>query len=1069
MSLVRFVLQRPYTVASMLILICLLGIGAALRMPIDIFPEINIPVVSVVWTYSGMSATDIQNRILSLHQRQMASLVDDIARIEATSYQGVGVEKVYLHEGADVSRAVSQIASSALVVLKYMPPNITPPMVLRYGATDVPIIQLSLSSKTLPDTKLNDLGQNIIRPDLAVVHGAEVPQPYGGKPRVIMADLDPQALAARGLSPSDVSDALQRQNVILPAGDVKIGSRDYTLSMNNSPDVIDSINAFPVAQVGGNTVFMRDIAHVHDGFQVQTNSVSVDGAPGALITIRKTGGVSTLAVIDGVRAALTDIRKVMPSGVSIKPIFDQSIFVNAALSSVKMGGLMAAGLTALMILLFLGNWRLTLIILAAIPLSIITAVLVMYAGGQTLNTLTLGGFALAVGILVDNGTVVIENIERHVGLGEPLADAIVGGASEVAIPTFLATLCICIVFVPVFLLQGTAKYLFSPLSLSVCVSLLASLVLSFTMVPVLFMYLMRSQVAVDHSTEPPSDVATATPPNPFMAIHRGFDRSFVRFRERYRELLAWTLVEPLRTVLFFGLLILFSLLLFPALGRDFFPQVDAGQMRLHVRAPPGTRLETTQSDFAQVEASIRQMAGDAQIDTILDNIGLPYSGMNIALSDSATVGPMDGEILVSLKQRHTPTAHLMAQLRRELPQRFPELQFFFQPADIVDQVLNFGQPAPIDIRISGPHSDETYALASRLARDLQRVPGIVDSHVFQVPDAPTLNVDVDRSLAAQMGLQQRSTANDVLIATNSSAQSAPNFWVDPRNQVSYPLVVQLPTYHIDSTHDLWTMPLAAGSNGKAGQMLMNVASFSRSAAPLVLSQLNIRPVFDVDADVQGRDLYSAAADIDKVIAADRPPAASAITVLLSGQVETMRDSYAGLFSGMALAVMLVYLFLVINFQSWIDPLIVLMAVPFALGGVMWMLYLTGTHLSVPALMGTLMCIGLTTANSILVVTFANQRMTAGDDAATAAASAGFTRLRPVLMTAGAMILGMVPMALGLGEGGEQNAPLARAVIGGLLFATFATLVFVPTVYRLLRAGHPASHHGAHPGDPLATQ
>jgi multidrug efflux pump subunit AcrB len=1069
MSLVRFVLQRPYTIASMLILICLLGIGAAVRMPIDIFPEINIPVVSVVWTYSGMSATDIQNRILSLHQRQMASLVDDIARIEATSYQGVGVEKVYLHEGADVSRAVSQIASSALVVLKYMPPNITPPMVLRYGATDVPIIQLSLSSKTLPDTKLNDLGQNIIRPDLAVVHGAEVPQPYGGKPRVIMADLDPQALAARGLSPSDISDALQRQNVILPAGDVKIGSRDYALSMNNSPDVIDSINAFPVAQVGGNTVFMRDIAHVHDGFQVQTNSVTVDGAPGALITIRKTGGVSTLAVIDGVRAALTDIRKVMPSGVTIKPIFDQSIFVNAALSSVKMGGLMAAGLTALMILLFLGNWRLTLIILAAIPLSIITAVLVMYAGGQTLNTMTLGGFALAVGILVDNGTVVIENIERHVGLGEPLADAIVSGASEVAIPTFLATLCICIVFVPVFLLQGTAKYLFSPLSLSVCVSLLASLVLSFTMVPVLFMYLMRSQVAVDHSTEPPSDAATDKRPNAFMAIHRGFDRGFERFRERYRELLAWTLLEPLRTVLFFGLLILFSLLLFPALGRDFFPQVDAGQMRLHVRAPSGTRLETTQSDFAQVEASIRQTAGDAQIDTILDNIGLPYSGMNIALSDSATVGPMDGEILVSLKRRHTPTAQLMAQLRRELPQRFPELQFFFQPADIVDQVLNFGQPAPIDIRISGPHSDETYALASRLARDLQRVPGIVDSHVFQVPDAPTLNVDVDRSLAAQMGLQQRSTANDVLIATNSSAQSAPNFWVDPRNQVSYPLVVQLPTYHIDSTHDLWTMPLASGSSGKAGQILMNVASFSRSAAPLVLSQLNIRPVFDVDADVQGRDLYSAAAEIDKVIAADRPPAASAITVLLSGQVETMRDSYAGLFSGMALAVILVYLFLVINFQSWIDPLIVLMAVPFALGGVMWMLYLSGTHLSVPALMGTLMCIGLTTANSILVVTFANQRMSAGDDAATAAASAGFTRLRPVLMTAGAMILGMVPMALGLGEGGEQNAPLARAVIGGLLFATFATLVLVPTVYRLLRAGHQGPHHGSHTGDPLAIQ
>jgi multidrug efflux pump subunit AcrB len=1067
MSLVRFVLQRPYTVASLLILICLLGIGAGLRMPIDIFPEINIPVVSVVWTYNGMSATDIQNRILSLHERQMASLVDDISRIEATSYQGVGVEKVFLHEGADVSRAVSQIASSALVVLKYMPPNITPPMVLRYGATDVPIIQLSLSSKTLPDTKLNDLGQNIIRPDLAVVHGAEVPQPYGGKPRVIMADLDPQALAARGLSPSDVSDALQRQNVILPAGDVKIGSKDYTLAMNNSPDVIDSINAFPVAQVGGNTVFMRDIAHVHDGFQVQTNSVTVDGTPGALITIRKTGGVSTLAVIDGVRAALTDIRKVMPSGVTIKPIFDQSIFVNAALSSVKMGGLMAAGLTALMILLFLGNWRLTIIILAAIPLSIITAVLVMYVGGQTLNTMTLGGFALAVGILVDNGTVVIENIERHVGLGEPLVEAIVNGASEVAIPTFLATLCICIVFVPVFLLQGTAKYLFSPLSLSVCVSLLASLVLSFTMVPVLFLYLMRSHVVLEHAIEAETDVVTPRHSNPFMAIHLGFNRGFEHFRERYREALAWTVSNSARTVLFFALLIACSLLLFPALGRDFFPQVDAGQMRLHVRAPPGTRLEQTQADFAQVEAVIRDMAGSTQIDTILDNIGLPYSGMNIALSDSATVGPMDGEILVSLKAKHTPTAELVARLRQQLPLRFPELQFFFQPADIVDQVLNFGQPAPIDIRVSGPRSRESYALASKLAHDLKRVPGIVDAHVFQVPDAPTLNVDVDRSLATQMGLQQRSTANDVLITTNSSAQSAPNFWVDPRNQVSYPLVVQLPTYHIDSTHDLWTMPLTAGSEGKPGQILMNVASFSRGAAPLVLSQLNIRPVFDVDADVQGRDLYSAASAIDKVLATDRPDASSAISVTLSGQVETMRDSYAGLFSGMALAVVLVYLFLVINFQSWIDPLIVLMAVPFALGGVMWILYLTGTHLSIPALMGTLMCIGLTTANSILVVTFANQRMSAGDDAATAAAVAGYTRLRPVLMTAGAMVLGMIPMALGIGEGGEQNAPLARAVIGGLLFATFATLVFVPTVYRLLRRSQPPSAAAPNPGDPLA--
>ncbi len=1045
MGIVRYVLRRPYTVVAALILVGLLGIGEALRMPIDIFPRMDIPVVSVVWTYAGMSAQDMQNRILTLHERQLASLVDDISRIEATSYEGVGVEKIYLHEGADVTRAVAQLGSSALVVLKYMPPNITPPLVIRYGATDVPIIQLSLSSNSLPDTKLNDLGQNIIRPALAIVHGAEVPYPYGGKPRVIMADLEAEALQARGLSPADVSDALQRQNVILPSGDVKIGSRDYLLTMNNSPDVIEAINAFPIRSVNGRMVFMRDVAHVHDGFQVQTNSVAVDGVPGALMSIRSTGGVSTLAVISGIRAALPEIRHMLPAGVNIKPIFDQSVFVNAALDSVLMGGLMAAGLTALMILMFLGNWRLTLIILASIPLSVISAVLLMGAGGETLNTMTLGGFALAVGILVDNGTVVIENIERHVGLGEPLERAIVDGAGEVGTPTFLATLCICIVFVPVFLLQGTAKYLFSPLSVSVIVSLLASLVLSFTLVPVLFKYLMRSVV---HAHGGPAARAPDAKANVFMRVHRGFERGFGRFRETYRNALSWAVAHARPTVLAFLLLMALSLTLFPQLGRDFFPEVDAGQMRLHVRAPPGTRIETTQAYFAQVEAAIRKLVGNGQIAVVLDNIGLPYSGINIALSDSATVGPMDGEILISLKPGHTPTAELMAMLRRRLPQQFPDLQFFFQPADIVDQVLNFGQPAPIDVRVAGPDSQQTYALAQRLTRQLAAVPGVVDAHVFQVPDAPALAVDVDRDLATQVGMTQREAANNVLVATNSSAQVAPNFWVDPRNGVSYPLVVQQPTYTIASAQDLKTMPVSGGD--APGQLLMNLSDFGRRTVPMVTSQLNIRPVFDVHANVQGRDLYGASQDIERVLEKNRPPAAKAINVTLSGQVETMRESYAGLFSGIGLAIVLVYLFLVINFQSWIDPLIVLMAVPFALGGVMWMLFLTQTHLSVPALMGTLMCIGLTTANSILVVTFANQRMEAGDSPLVAAATAGYTRLRPVLMTAGAMILGMIPMALGVGEGGEQNAPLARAVIGGLLFATFATLLFVPTMYRLLR-------------------
>jgi multidrug efflux pump subunit AcrB len=1050
MSVVESALKRPYTVAAVLILVTLMGIGAALRMPIDIFPEIDIPVVAVVWTYNGMSAADIQNRILTLHERQLASLVDDIARIEAVSYEGIGVEKIYLHEGADVTRAISQLDSSALVVLKYMPPNITPPLVLRYGATDVPIIQLSLSSKSLPDSKLNDLGQNIIRPALAVVHGAEVPYPYGGKPRVIMADLDLNALSARGLSASDVSNALQHQNVILPSGDVKIGDKDYSLAMNNSPDLIESINAFPIKQIAGGTVFMRDVAHVHDGFQVQTNSVSVNGTPGALMTIRKTGGVSTLAVINGVQAAMKDIKALLPKDVSIKALFDQSVFVRAALNSVLMSAAMAAGLTALVIILFLGNVRLSVIILAAIPLSIITAVLFIKFAGQTLNTMTLGGFALAIGILVDNGTVVIENIERHVAMREPLHQSIVNGANEVAIPTFLSTLCICIVFVPVFLLEGTAKYLFSPLSLSVIGSLLASLVLSFTLVPVLFNVLMRRAVNEFDADPAYTPDAAARSRNRLVRFQAGFEHAFERFRENYRIVLSWTLSEARLTVWVFVALIVVSALLFPFLGRDFFPQVDAGQMRLHVRAPPGTRLEKTQQYFSGVEAQIRKLIGSNQIDVMLDNIGLPYSGINMALSDSATVGPMDGEILISLTKKHAPTAKLIALLRRELPARFAELTFFFQPADIVDQVLNFGQPAPIDVRISGPDQGAAFALASRIARELTRVAGVADAHVFQVPNAPALTVNMDRALGSEAGVTQQEAANNVLVATNSSAQSAPNFWVDPRNSVSYPLVVQVPTYRIDSSQDLETMPITSGAGATAGQLLLNMASFGRESVPMVTSQLNIRPVFDVHADVQARDLFGAAQDIDRVIRDVRRDAAGALTVTLSGQVETMRESYTGLFTGIALAIVLVYLFLVMNFQSWIDPLIVLMAVPFALAGVLWILFLSQTPMSVPALMGTLMCIGLTTANSILVVSFANQRMRAGDDPLHAAISAGFIRLRPVLMTASAMILGMLPMAIGIGEGGEQNAPLGRAVIGGLLFATLATLIFVPTMFRLLR-------------------
>ncbi|HZL35586.1 MAG TPA: efflux RND transporter permease subunit [Tepidisphaeraceae bacterium] len=1049
MSLVRFALRRPYSVAALLILVCLLGVLATLRMPTDIFPEIDIPVVSVVWTYNGMSADRIQDQILVKHERQMASLVDDIARMEANSYTGVGVIKVYLHEGADVSRAVSQLTSCAQTVLKSMPRNITPPLILRYGATDVPIIQLSLSSDTLPDQRMTDFGQQVLRPALAVVRGASVPYPYGGKPRVMMVDLDLSALNSRGLSPVDVATALNDQSIVAPSGDVKIGDRDYAVQLNNSADIITELNNYPIKEVGSTTVLLSDVAYVHDGHIVQTNSVSENSRPATLMTVRKTGGVSTLGVIAGVRDTLPDIRNLLPPGMHIKPIFDQSVFVKAALNSVLVGGTMAAVLTALMILLFLGNWRLTLIILASIPLSIVAALLVLYCTGQTLNTMTLGGFALAVGILVDNATVVIENIERNVGLGKSLIAAIEEGSAEIFTPTLVATLAICVVFVPVFLLQGTAKYLFSPLSLSVILALGASFVLSFTMVPVLFKYLMRQYLETHGHGHSAHDIQSRMSRNPFAAIHYFFEKGFNGFRNKYRNYLSWAVHHPLMTAAFFVLLIGCSCLLFPRLGMDFFPAVDAGQMRLHVRAPAGTKLETTQADFAGVEREIRRIVGNDQINVVLDNIGLPYSGINIALSDTATVGPMDGEILISLNEKHSPTAAHIADLRRDLPRKFPGMRFFFQPADIVNQVLNFGQSAPIDVRVYGPHRDIDYAAAQKIEHDMARIPGLADVHIFQVPDAPAIDVDIDRTLASEMGMTQRDVASSVLVTLNSSAMFTPNYWLNPRNDVSYPLIVQAPQYRVDSMAGLLSTPLARKTAG-GRQLLMGVSKVHRGTVPMVLSQHNLAPVFDVQADVQGSDLASVANAIDKVIKSDTPASSTNVHVDLAGQVETMRESFTGLAGGMGLAVILVFLLMVVNFQSWLDPLIVLMAVPAALAGVMWMLFVSRTHISVPALMGSLMCIGLTTANSILVVAFANQRMDEGDDALTAAISAGYTRLRPVLMTAGAMILGMIPMALGIGEGGEQNAPLGRAVIGGLIFATFATLIFVPAMYRLLR-------------------
>ena len=1043
--MIAWLLKRPYTVGSILVLIALLGVGAALRMPTDIFPAIDVPVVSVVWTYSGMTPSEIQNRILTLHERQMPALVDDIDHIEANSYEGVGVIKVYLHEDADVTRAVAQVASSALVVLKYMPRNITPPMVLRYGATDVPILQLSLSSRSLTDTKLNDLGQNVIRPALAAVPGVSLPQPYGGKPRVIMVDMDQQAMAARGLEPADISTVLLQNNVIVPSGDVKIGAKDYPLTMNNSPDLVERMNRFPVKTVRGRQILLRDVAHVHDGFQTQTNLVTQNGSPGALLTIRKTGAVSTLAVVEGVRDYLPDLRKQLPKDVVVTPLFDQSVFVRASLHGVVREGAIAAGLTALMILLFLGNERLTLIVMLSIPTSILCALIVMYFMGQTLNTMTLGGFALAVGILVDDTTVGIENMDRHLAEGRSLTEAIITGNNEVLLPTLLSTLSICIVFVPIFLLSGVSRYLFSPMAIAVVLSMLASFVVARFVVPVLFDYLLKGHHG---HTPPPKSPRMAALLRPFKAIHRNFEAGFRRFAQVYRNAVAWAIAAPGATAAFFGGLMVVSLALFPLLGRDFFPNVDAGQMRLHIRAPAGSRIEVTAQRFAQIERSVREIIGEGQINTILDNIGLPYSGMNMAIGDTATVGTMDGEMLISLNEDHTPTAAHMAALRRELPRRFPDCQFFFQAADIVNQVLNFGQPAPIDIRVVGSDPKRTYALAAKLAHDLESVAGVVDSHVYQVPDVPGLGFQQNRSLAQQIGLTQLTAADSLLVTLNSSIQIGPNFWVNPTSGVSYPLVAQTPGYAINSLEDLRTLPLKPGG-GAATQLMMNISDIRRVESPALISQLNVRPVFDVNANVQGRDLYGVAQAIKQVLDRDRPPASEPISLKLTGQIDTMVKSYNGLFGGMALAVVLVFLLMVVKFQSWLDPMIVLFAVPFALSGVMWGLFLTGTYLSVPALMGGLMCIGLATANSILVVSFAADRMAEGQTSAEAAIAAGFTRLRPVIMTAAAMVLGMLPMALAMGEGGEQNAPLGRAVIGGLTFATFATLVFVPAMFALI--------------------
>ena len=1050
MWIVRLALRRPYTFTVMALLIVILGLITARRMAKDIFPSIDIPVVSLIWTYNGLTPEEMEKRIVTLSERAITTTVNDIEHIESQSLAGVGVIKVFFQPGASVDAAVAQITAISQTITRIMPPGTTPPLVIRYSASNVPILQLGLGSKTLSEQALYDIGLNSVRLQLATVQGASVPLPLGGKVRQIQVDLDPAALLAKGLTAADVSNAINAQNLTLPSGTAKIGDREYGVFLNSSPDTIEGLGNLPIRIVNGTTIYIRDVAQVRDGFATQASIVRQDGTRGALLSILKTGGASTLEIIERVKAVLPRIQAVVPPELELRPLFDQSVFVRAALNGVLFEGALAATLTAAMILLFLGTWRNTLVVALSIPLSIFCSILCLAALGQTINAMTLGGLALAVGILVDDATVTIENIDRNLGLKKTLLQSILDGAEQIAMPAFVSTLCICIVFIPIFFLEGTAKYLFGPLAMAVIFAMLASYFLSRTVVPTFVHFLLRGQPIL-HDAGPGE-------PSPrgdiFWRIHVRFNRHFERFRTRYTSALTWCLNHRKATATISIVSVLASAALIPFLGRDFFPLVDAGQFRLHVRAPSGTRIEETERIFTKVENVIREVIPADELVTILDNIGLPTGGVNLAFSDSATIGAADGEILVALNpEKHGPTWDYVRTLRQRLNREFPDCVFFTQPSDIIGQILNFGLAAPIDVQIAGRDVKTNYALALELSARIALIPGAVDVHVQQVTNAPALRFNVDRSRAQQLGLTQRDIASNVLISLSGSAQSAPNFWLSPQNGVQYVVATQTPPAKLNSIEAILATPLPT-SRGAPPQIFGNVATFERTTTQSVVSHYNVQPVFDVFANVDRSDLGSVADAVKKLLPEFEKKLPRGSFITMRGQAQSMDASFLGLGLGVLAAIVLVYLLLVVNFQSWLDPFIIIMALPGALCGIIWILFLTRTSLSVPSLMGAIMGVGVATANSILLVTFANDVRREGRDARAAALEAGHTRLRPVLMTALAMIIGMLPMSLGLGEGGEQNAPLGRAVIGGLLFATLATLFLVPVVYATLRKRGP---------------
>ena len=1054
MWIVLTALKRPYTFVVLAVVIALFGIRAAVQTPTDIFPNINIPVVSVVWTYNGLLPNDMSGRVVYYYERTLTAQVGDIEHLESQSLNGYGVVKIFFQKNVDIAAALAQVTAASQTVLKLLPPGITPPYVLSYNASSVPILQLALSSKRLPQMKLFDLGQNFIRPQLATVAGAAVPSPYGGKILQVQVDLDQQAMQAHGVSADDVVNTVSVQNLILPAGDEKVGKFDWNVSLNASPVLLERINDLPVKKVNGTIIYMRDVAYVHNGSPPQTNIVRVNGSRAVLMTILKAGSASTLNVIEGIKSLLPRVEESLPASLNLHAVGDQSIFVKAAVFGVIREAALAAALVGVMILLFLGSWRSTVIILVEIPLAILFSLTLLSWLGETINVMTLGGLALAVGILVDDGTVTIENINYHLEQGKAIDSAILDGAQQIVIPAFVTLLCLCIVFVPMFQLGGVAGYLFRPMAEAVVFALIGSFILSRTLVPTMASYLMgHGHHAAPHDpSQPPPRTR-----NPLKRFQQGFEATFTRFRDRYRALLSLALGRPKTFVAGFLACVVLSFGLWPFLGENFFPTVDSGQILMHVRAQPGTRIEETARLFDLIEQTVREVIPPGQIDNIVDNIGLPFSGINMAYQNTGTIGPEDGDALISLKEDHGPTADYIKQLRTVLPRKFPGATFSFLPADIVSQILNFGLPAPIDVQVIGNNQKANYAYAIDLLKRIRAVPGIADLRIQQVFNYPQINVEVDRTLAAEVGLTQRDVANSLLITLSGSQQVHPNFWLNPENGVSYPIVAQMPQYRIDTMSDLVNVPLASGEANSL-QYLGGLARITPGPSPGIVSHYNVQPVIDIYGAVQGRDLGALSADIQRILRDARKDVPHGSHVVLRGQVLTMTSAYSQLYFGLAGAILLIYLVIVVNFQSWVDPFIIITALPGALAGIIWMLFMTGTTLSVPALTGAIMCMGIATANSILLVSFARDGLAQGLDAPAAALEAGFTRFRPVLMTALAMIIGMLPMAFALGEGGEQNAPLGRAVIGGLVVATVATLFFVPTVFSLLHARRERPHH-----------